>query len=167
MKSGWPHAILLLVFFPNENLIVRPEQCVPTHSLKILIYHRCSFLVVVYAPILFLWTLFKLHILAKVGSRQIISANRKSVNLRTYVFLDLRTFCKCGSLRICCCGPYMICGFGICGPNYFFGFKTSANPQIHTVIFLLTNIGLKCSNSNVRITFGFWDSFKTELHCIS
>jgi hypothetical protein len=31
------------------------------------------------------------------------------------------------------CGPYIfaICGFVICGPNYFFGFKTFANPQIH------------------------------------
>jgi hypothetical protein len=36
-------------------------------------------------------------------------------------------------------------------------------PQIRKcIIFILTNICLKCSNSNLKTTFSFWDSF--ELH---
>ncbi len=52
--------------------------------------------------------------------------------------------------------------FAICGPNYFCGVKKL--PQIGKyIVFLLTNISVKCSHSN----FGFWDSFETGLNGIS
>ncbi len=39
-------------------------------------------------------------------------------------------------------------------------------PQIR-IYFLLTNTSLKCSHSNLRTTFGFWDSFETQLYGMS
>jgi hypothetical protein len=55
------------------------------------------------------------------------------------------------------------CGFAICGPKFGFGLKTSANPHIHHFAPYFTSISLKCSHSNSRTTFGFWNSFETEL----
>ncbi len=79
-------------------------------------------------------------------------------------FIDLQTFRKCGML---------FCGFAISGsyilrfvdlrfadPIRCCGFKTSANPQKYRN-FLLANISLKCSHSNLKTTFCFRDSFET------
>ncbi len=58
---------------------------------------------------------------SKLGGPQTSSANGKSANLRNSIFLDLRTFRKCGNLRIYRWFAdhisYTICGFAIFGPN--------------------------------------------------
>jgi hypothetical protein len=45
---------------------------------------------------------------------------------------------------------FAFCGFAILQAQFFSGFKTSANPQIHTVVFL-TNLSLNCSHSNFSV----------------
>jgi hypothetical protein len=55
-------------------------------------------------------------------------------------FLDLWTFRKCDNLRICDIASHL----------FFADLKTSANT--------FTKISLKCSRSNLRTTFVFWDT---------
>jgi hypothetical protein len=81
------------------------------------------------------------------------SANRKSENSRTYklffLFADLPQMWQFADHVF----------FAICGPNYFCDLKT---PLIRKYInFPLTKISLKCFHSNLRTTFGFWNSFET------
>ncbi len=66
------------------------------------------------------WT-FKIKKGGRSASKFRKSQVRKFADL---IFLDSRTFRKCGNLRIC-----------VCGPNYFCGLKTSAYSQMHSFKF--------------------------------
>jgi hypothetical protein len=75
------------------------------------------------------------------------SANRKSENLRTYKLFLI-------------CGPSA--NEAICGPCIFCDLRTQLFLLTRKYInFPLTKISLKCFHSNLRPTFGFWNSFET------
>jgi hypothetical protein len=63
---------------------------------------------------------------SKVGDPQLSSANRKSADLRTELFLDLRTFSKCGNLRI-----YDLRTIYFCNLRIQLFFADLKLPQIH------------------------------------
>ncbi len=74
------------------------------------------------------------------------SHSRKIADLNNW--LDLRTLCKCSTLRICCsiCGANLfsdlrigICGFAMCGPPSFLA-DLKLPKVCKSILFLLTNI---------------------------
>jgi hypothetical protein len=72
-------------------------------------------------------------------------------------FLDLRNFRKCGNLQFC--GPYVFYYLRI--RDYLWTqlvFEDWRHPQ--SAIFIHTNISLKCSHSNIRMTFGFLEIYE-------
>jgi hypothetical protein len=77
-------------------------------------------------------------------------------------FLDLRTFANVAICGFVICRPYIFCELRFADPIIFCRLKTSANPQMHN--FSSYKYKLKMLHSNLMTTFGFWDSFETELH---
>ena len=102
----------------------------------------------------------------KVGNQLVSSAKPKSENLPSYNnFLICRPSANVVICGFALCRPNILLQFAdaICRPNYFL----RAQNFRKYVIFLLTNISLKCPHSNLRTTFGFWDRFETDLNGIS
>jgi hypothetical protein len=91
------------------------------------------------------------------GGPQISSANPQICGL--YICMIFGPSAIVAICRFAFCKPYIleICRFAICDPIIFADLKL---PQIRKyIIFLLTNISLKQSHSNLRTTFGFWDCY--------
>ncbi len=82
--------------------------------------------------------------------------------------LNLQTFRKCGNLRICDLRTicFAIWGFAICGPNYFYGLKTSVNPLKHN----FSSYKYKLKMFSFKFKDDFWllgQFLDMELHGIS
>ncbi len=76
---------------------------------------------------------------------------------RLIFFIDLRHFHKWGNLRICDFRTIFFCILRICDLRTQLFFEHLKLLQI----FIFTNIhSFKCSHSNLKTTFGFWDSFE-------
>ncbi len=84
---------------------------------------------------------------------QISSANRKSANFQTYFFRFADLPQKCGNLRIWDLRSIYFLRFA----NWRFANLKLMQIRKYLILSFL-NISLKCSHSNLRTTFGFWDS---------